>query len=413
MSESTGSWRERLGRIVREVGGELDRASRSLGIGVPAQYEIVPYRGYAGATRVLVQGRVQEAKGIPPASATDSVWRNLFNTYKRIDADPLPHARVQISVGGVVREVEADDEGFIRAWIDLPAPLPSTAPWQPVGLRLLSPLPAGQAEVHATGQVRVPTGAPAFGVISDLDDTVIQSRITSFLQAVRTVMLGNARTRLPFPGVAAFYQALEQGGDGARLNPIFYVSSSPWNIYDVITEFMDIQKIPRGPLVLRDWDFGLEMLAASRHADHKSAVIRDIVQLHPEMQFILIGDTSQQDPEIYRRIVAEFPNRVKAIYIRDVTRSLERSASVKKLADEVLAAGSTLVLAEHTLDAAKHAAEKGWIKADALPEIGEEKRADEGSDDTKAPAPAGGEPGPGKPTVVVGDSNDADAKPPS
>jgi phosphatidate phosphatase APP1 len=212
---------------------------------------------------------------------------------------------------------------------------------------------------------------------------------------------------LPCPGVAAFYRALRDGASGNEKNPIYFVSSSPWNIYDVIAEFMDIQKIPRGPLVLRDWDLGLEMFAASRHADHKSEVIRNIFQLHPEMQFILVGDTSQQDPEIYRRIVAEFPNRVKAIYIRDVTQSIERSASVKTLADEVLAAGSILVLAEHTLDAAKHAAEKGWINADALPEIGEEKRADEGTDQSKAPAPQGGEPGPGKPTVVVGDANAA------
>jgi len=95
--------------------------------------------------------------------------------------------------------------------------------------------------------VLVPSGAATFGVISDLDDTVIQSRITSFLHAVRTVMLGNARTRLPFPGVSAFYQALERGGDGARTNPIFYVSSSPWNIHDIIADFMDIQRIPRGP----------------------------------------------------------------------------------------------------------------------------------------------------------------------
>jgi Uncharacterized conserved protein len=184
MDESTqSSWRERLGRIAREVGSELDRASRALGIGLPARYEIIPYRGCGGGTRVLVQGRVQEAKGIAPARATDSVWRNLFNTYKRIDANPLPHARVRIAVGGAVCEVDADDEGFIRTWIDLPAPLPTTAAWQPVELRLLSALPAGHPAVHATGQVRVPSGSPTFGVISDLDDTVIQSRITSFLQA--------------------------------------------------------------------------------------------------------------------------------------------------------------------------------------------------------------------------------------
>jgi hypothetical protein len=146
--------------------------------------------------------------------------------------------------------------------------------------------------------------------VSDIDDTVIQSRVSNFLQAARTVMLGNARTRLPFPGVAAFYQALRAGVSGKENNPIFYVSSSPWNIHDVIAEFMDIQKILKGPLILRDWDINFAALSGERHMAHKAVAIRNLMELYPRLQFILVGDTSQHDPDIYREIVGEFPNRV-------------------------------------------------------------------------------------------------------
>lgn len=400
MTEQAESWRQRLGRIAREIGGELDRASRSLGIGAPARHEIVPYRGYAGGSRLLVQGRAQEAKQIPPASATDSMWRNLLNTYKRIDADPLPHARVRITVGSVEREVVADDEGFVREWIDLPAPLPTESPWHPVELRLLAPLRPGDSDVRATAHVRVLTGTPIFGVISDLDDTVIQSRITSFLQAVRTVMLGNARTRLPFPGVAAFYRALERGGDGARLNPIFYVSSSPWNIHDIIADFMDIQEIPRGSISLRDWDVVLSALTSSRLGNFKEPVIREIMDLYPALPFILIGDNSQKDPEIYRAILDRYPGRILAIYIRNVDANPARSASVQALAKEVLAAGSTLIIADDTYAAAQHAVEQGWITKESLPAIREEKKADEGTTGTKADVPGVPEEK-AAPTIVV------------
>jgi phosphatidate phosphatase APP1 len=400
MTDETGSWRDRLGGIAREIGRELDRGARALGIGMPVHYEIVPYRGFAGGTRVLVQARAQAAKNIPPAEATDSVWRNLLSTYKRIDADPLPHARVRVTVGNVVREVEADDEGFVRTWIDLPAPLASTEPWHPVELRLLAPLQPAQPDVRATAQVRVLTGTPTFGVISDLDDTVIQSRITSFLQAVRTVMLGNARTRLPFPGVAAFYQALEKGGDGTRLNPIFYVSSSPWNIHDIIADFMDIQRIPRGPINLRDWDIVLSALTSSRLGNFKEPVIREIMDLYPALPFILIGDNSQKDPEIYRAILDRYPGRIPAIYIRNVDANPERSASVQALAKEVLAAGSALILADDTYAAAQHAVEQGWITKESLPSIKEEKKADEGTTGTKADVPGVTEEKPTK-TIVV------------
>ncbi|MEO5903341.1 MAG: App1 family protein, partial [Gemmatimonadaceae bacterium] len=168
-----------------------------------------------------------------------------------------------------------------------------------------------------------------------------------------------------------------------------------------ISEFMGLQNIPKGPILLRDWDINLAALSASRHFEHKGVAIRNIMGLYPALQFILIGDSSQHDPEIYRQIVSEFPNRILAIYIRDVTRSPERASSIKLLADEVLAASSTLVLAEHTVDTAKHAAEHGWINAKSLPDIGEEKRADEGTTGNKAPAPQGGEPGSSeRPTVV-------------
>jgi phosphatidate phosphatase APP1 len=237
-------------------------------------------------------------------------------------------------------------------------------------------------------------------VISDLDDTVIQSRITSFFQAVRTVMLGNARTRLPFPGVAAFYQALEKGGDGKRKNPIFYVSSSPWNIHDVIADFMDLQRIPRGPIHLRDWDVDFDALTSHRLKRHKEPIIREILELYPSLPFILIGDDSQRDPEIYRAILDQYPGRILAIYIRNVRSEPERSASVQALAKEVLAGGSTLILADDTFAAATHAAEQGWIEKDALESVHEEKRADEGVSGEKADVPGVPE-DPKAPTVVV------------
>ena len=404
MADEESGWRARLAGLAGELRAEVARAGKSLGIGDDDRpYEIAPYRGYGTASRVLVHGRVIEARRIAPATAADSLWRNLLNTYKRIDADPLPRARVQVRVGGAERELVADDEGFFRDWIELPDPLGDGERWHDAELALDAPRAIGAekpGDASASAPILVPPASASFGVISDLDDTVIQSRITSFLQAVRTVMLGNARTRLPFPGVAAFYQALEKGGDGERENPIFYVSSSPWNIHDVIADFMDIQRIPRGPIHLRDWDVDLDALSSRRLKNHKEPIIREIMELYPSLPFILIGDDSQRDPEIYRAIIDRFPGRILAIYIRNVRSDPERSASVRALADEVLAAGSALVLADDTFAAAHHAAEQGWIREDALESVHEEKRADEGTSGTKADAPDVPD-DPQAPTVVV------------
>lgn len=399
--DASPSWRDRLGRIAGELRAEIECAGQSIGLTDDDRpYEITPYRGYGTASRVLVHGRVIESRKIAAATASDSLWRNLVNTYKRMDSDPLPRARVQVRIGRQERELVADEEGFFREWIDLASPLDLGDHWHPAELELRAPGRTGDIPAKANAPIRVPAGTETFGVISDLDDTVIQSRITSFLQAVRTVMLGNARTRLPFPGVAAFYQALERGGDGVRKNPIFYVSSSPWNIHDVIADFMDIQRIPAGPIQLRDWDVGLDALTSRRLKGHKEPIIREILELYPALPFILIGDDSQKDPEIYRAIIDQFPGRILAIYIRNVRAAPERSASVQALAKEVLAAGSTLILADDTFAAASHAAERGWIQKESLEAVHEEKRADEGVSGEKADVPGVPEE-PKAPTVVV------------
>jgi len=381
-------WRDRLRRFAIDVRDDAQRLGKWALLGSEARpYELVAYRGYAKETRALVHGRALESKGIPLSNASDSSLRNLINTYKRIDADPLAGARVEITIGQTTTEVVADDEGFFRAWIDLDAPLPTVDPWYSFALRLLGPLPPGHPEVSESGRLRIPSNTESFGVISDLDDTVIQSRISNFLMAVRTVMLGNARTRLPFPGVAAFYQALERGHDGRRRNPIFYVSSSPWNIYDIIAEFLEVQRIPDGPICLRDWDIGWSALGSRHLKQHKEPLIREILDLYAPLPFILIGDTSQHDPEIYRAIVAEYSSRILAVYIRDVTANPERSAAIRALASEIEAAGSSLILADDTAAAAKHAIDHGWIAAEAMASVSEEKRADEGLTGTKADVP--------------------------
>jgi phosphatidate phosphatase APP1 len=117
------------------------------------------------------------------------------------------------------------------------------------------------------------------------------------------------------------------------------------------------------------------------------------------MPFLLVGDSGQEDPEIYAELVRERPGRVKAVYIRNVTPHAERLSRIEALAREIEQAGSTLVLADDTLAVAKHAAMHGWIASDALAEIGGEKRDDEGATGVKADTP--GVETKRAPTVVV------------
>ena len=177
-------------------------------------------------------------------------------------------------------------------------------------------------------------------MISDIDDTVVLTGATSPLRMARTVFLGNARTRAPFPGVAAFYAALQHGVGRADFNPLFYVSSSPWNLYGLLTEFLTLRKIPLGPLMLRDWGINEREVLPTGHAGHKLEAIRKIMELYPDLPFILLGDSGQEDPEIYHRVVHDHPSRILAVYIRNVHPAPDRITAVRKLAEEVERAGA-------------------------------------------------------------------------
>ena len=378
-------WRDDLIGLFGELAWQARRGAGVLGRAVSRDpIQIVGYRGYGAADRALVLGRVLQDEGVRAPQPTQSRWRNLIASLRRIESDPLPFARVHAlasHAGAQPHEIVADGEGFLRHW--LPQAMPASTPgWQTVALTLADPPNA--SVVSATAHILTPAPTATFGIVSDMDDTVVQSEVTNFLRAARMVLLENALTRLPFPGVAALYRALERGATGAEANPIFYVSSSPWNIYDVIDGFLEAQGIPTGPLLLRDWDLGR---LTARHSTHKGAAIREIFETYPELPFILVGDSGQEDPEIYAGIVRDNPGRIKAVYIRNVTPNVERTDRIRALAHEVAAAGSTLVLADDTLAVAKHAAMHGWIASDALAEISGEKRDDEGVTAAKADAP--------------------------
>jgi phosphatidate phosphatase APP1 len=316
-----------------------------------------------------LKGRVLEEAGISHAGPDDTVWQNVRNMARRFASDEVAGVRVSASFEELSVETKADVEGFFEVTFRLPEPLDGKAGWYPVELDLLSPPSPGGGPVHSTGEVLVPQGA-RFGVISDLDDTVVRSSATNVLKMTWIVLRNNAHSRLPFEGVAAFYKALQLGEDGRSFNPIFYVSSSPWNIYDVLEDFMDIHGVPHGPLFLKDWS----PTVLGKHRDYKIGVIRRLLETYEDLPFVLIGDSGEEDPEIYLQTVREYQGRILAVYIRDVT-SGGRDAEVVNIAAEARRLGTDMVAVPDTAAAAEHASSIGLIPADAVAQVRSESAA--------------------------------------
>jgi phosphatidate phosphatase APP1 len=377
------TWKNALQRLTNNAEQHFDslkhRLVRRLSLLGPVM--ILPYRGFGDNHEIYLRGRVLKDKNIKAPMDNDTTWRNLLSAYKRFHSLEVPGIRVRASFKGTQQEAVTDAEGYFEFQIRPEQPLAPGRAWHEVELELIDPGIRDNEPIRATGHVLTPTLGSDFGVISDVDDTILRTDATSLLRMARLTFLGNARTRLPFEGVAAFYRALQSGPESSLFNPIFYVSSSPWNLYDLLVDFCSIQGIPKGPFLLRDFGIRQAKFLKNGHHAHKTEQIRLIMETCAELPFILIGDSGQHDPEIYLDVIREYPGRILACYIRDVSIKTQRDEAVQAIADQAKALGVEMLLVADTAAAAEHAVQRGFIDPDTLPDIYAEKAEDSGKPD--------------------------------
>ncbi|WP_334187797.1 App1 family protein [Noviherbaspirillum sp.] len=364
-------------RVAKTAGTLAGQALRHLGknFSPTGRLVLIPYLGYGNPQRFSVRGRLLEDEGLRQQSRDDSRWSNFMHLYKRLESDEVAGARIRARFGKVMQETVTDHGGYFAFDIVPEQPVTGSG-WHTVDLELMEPLPDNGVPVRATAEVLVPPSTARFGVISDIDDTVLWTNVTNRLNMLRMLARSNAHTRKPFKGVAAFYRALRDGASGNEGNPVFYVSSSPWHLFNPLVEFLRLQDIPLGPLMLKELDVR-KLFGPGRHRTHKLDRIEDILGFYPHLPFILIGDSGEQDPEIYAELVKRHPKQIRVIYIRNVNPDPARIEALDHLIDEVRASGAQLILAPDSISAAAHAAGEGLIRVDGMANVRSETKKDE------------------------------------
>ncbi|MBC6368901.1 hypothetical protein DDT91_19080 [Algoriphagus sp. AK58] len=323
--------------------------------GLVKKVMIKPYAGYGNGKEIYLAGRVLEDKGIAPSTALDSFWSNLGKMRKRFLTVVFPGVYVSATFENQKITVQTDEEGYFE--IRLPIPNREFQEgWKSIELSMKNPVSGGMSLITSFGKVYFPSSKAEFGVISDIDDTIVSTGAMRMWEMIKVTFSQNAHTRIPFPGVSEFYHSLRKGSDGILSNPLFYVSSSPWNLYDFLMEFLEAHQIPKGPLMLRDLGLSRDKWIAGSHRDHKLKQIEHIFEVYPDLPFILIGDSGQQDPEIYLEALQRHTHKILAVYIRDISKR-----DLSSLKQSYTRMNVPLILVEDTLEAARHAMKQGWI----------------------------------------------------
>jgi phosphatidate phosphatase APP1 len=257
---------------------------------------ITAYTGYGAPGWVRVMARVLLTRDTPPRKRQEKVrgWRS-FTT---LPAHEIP---VTLEVGGRQHEALTDRGGYIDCVFE-----GDLSPgWGFVRLRA-----DGAKPVEAPVRIIDPT--VRFGVLSDIDDTVMVTTLPRPLLAAWNTFVLDEHARAAVPGMAVLYERLATANPGA---PVFYLSTGAWNVAPALSRFLSRHLYPAGPLLLTDWGPTPDRWFRSGRA-HKIDTLKRLSREFPQVKWLLIGDDGQHDQEIYAEFAAAHPENVAAVAIR-------------------------------------------------------------------------------------------------
>lgn len=260
---------------------------------------VVPFAGYGGPTWVRVLGRVVLRR---PDEPVDDVFASIrgWRSFVKV---PVGDIDVTVEAGGERHVIRADRGGVLdeRIAVDL-------APgWHEIRFEV-----EGR---HSVARVFVVDPSARFGLVSDVDDTVMVTALPRPLLAAWNTFVLDEHARIPVAGMAVLYDRIAREHPGA---PVIYLSTGPWNVAPTLTRFLGRNLYPAGPLLLTDWGPTPDRWFRNG-AQHKRDSLRRLAEEFPDIRWLLVGDDGQADERLYGEFAAAHPENVAAVAIRRLT----------------------------------------------------------------------------------------------
>lgn len=336
------------------------RYSASMEDGSLRGVHIVVHRGYVAGGTARVHMRVIETPKLPDRGSSIPYWDVLNTNLRRHAVLAFPGVKVRVELGEAHGDGVTDRHGF--AAVTFPV-ADLSAGWHEVGVRTV-PDREGLHEFTDSGRVLQPSPRAPFLVISDIDDTVLRTGLDEGLTAVRRTLFRDAHTRRAVPGMSSLYRGLERGiaddeGDIGPPPPFFYLSTGSWAFYEMLVQFLQLRGYPRGPLLLTDWGPTEKYLRRSG-VEHKKKSLRRLHSAYPDLPLVLIGDSGQNDADIYIDFARDHPGAVKWILIMKAgDGSQEKTDLLRRRIPHLREEGIPILVADDALVATRDAVELG------------------------------------------------------
>lgn len=290
---------------------------------------IVFFQTYGNEQEVKIKGRVIESDDKFSETSLDSDIKNFFRNLDILNNNEIENINVDINFNGKVIKTKTDDDGIFEITVKNFGKI-TTGFNNVVGQvskeqnKYVSDKAIGKITIQEKNDI-------TFGVISDIDDTIQKSYAPSKLKAVKTLLFNNYKTQEKIMGTSELYNILDKKSDGKVDGDLYYISGSPMQLNQRIESFLDYNNFPDGSIELKKMGLGKNDDSPTKQIDYKLNKLRALFDEYPNKKFILFGDSGEKDPEIYKQISKEYPSRVIAIYINNVTNDDKNSARYEGL----------------------------------------------------------------------------------
>ncbi|MGI8951594.1 MAG: App1 family protein [Chitinophagaceae bacterium] len=315
------------------------------------------YNGYGYAQKLIIFGHVLSLAPVERKRFSNFFLINLFSLLRLFIVKPVSGAMVQLRWEGDIYKTTTNTDGYFT--LEWESKRKLEFGWREIEVELVTV--NDKIITTGAGSIFIPH-VTQYGFISDIDDTFLISHSSNLRKRLFVLFTNNARSRKPFEGVVKHYQLLAKAQTNEdEPNPFFYVSSSEWNLYDYLVEFTAVNALPRGVFLLSQLKLFSEIIKTgqNKHATKFARIVR-LLETFPTQKFILLGDSSQHDAEIYTSIAEHFPGRIRAVYIRDVRK--KNKQNVLHLLQKLEEAGISCCLFEHSEEAINHSKNIGLIQ---------------------------------------------------
>lgn len=321
------------------------------------------YLGYGTKNLFRATGRALEDENID-FSANQNLFKTLRNIYRQFESDEIRNTEIEITLPNKqVIETLTDAEGYYNIELPYPSLEPSLHQENWLSYTVSYKNPNSFKNINSNNSFKsrmlIPNDQAEFGIISDIDDTILHTGVASILKwrLVVNTIFKNFDKRKATEGTVTFYKKLQKGTTQNSINPFFYVSNSPWNLYDYLSAFFEKHHFPKGPILLRDFRTPFDK-TPKPEIPHKQSEILNLLKLYPNLNFVLIGDSGEKDADIYTQIAIQHPGRILAIYLRNVKHRRKE----KRIQKMIASFNHTPILLVNTSDeAVAHAKKNGLI----------------------------------------------------